>query len=135
MSGTAYGTVTCTSSRSAAGGPLALVENGTRSSSTSRNEGTGAQGAPASSRAARKPEETRAPLARGYWRLYFDHVLQANDGADLDFWLARAAPSSRVTTTDQEHVSARTSVPMSRTKRSTSRAFAFEDWVAFALFW
>ncbi len=26
-----------------------------------------------------------APPARGYARLYFDHVLQANQGADLDF--------------------------------------------------
>ena len=25
------------------------------------------------------------PLDRGYWRLYFDHVLQADQGADLDF--------------------------------------------------
>ena len=27
----------------------------------------------------------KPPLERGYWRLYFDHVLQANEGADLDF--------------------------------------------------
>ena len=30
------------------------------------------------------------PLARGYWRLYFDHVLQANDGADLDFLVGKS---------------------------------------------
>ena len=24
-------------------------------------------------------------LSRGYWRLYFDHVNQAHEGADLDF--------------------------------------------------
>jgi len=27
----------------------------------------------------------KPPLARGYWRLYFDHVNQADEGADLDF--------------------------------------------------
>jgi dihydroxy-acid dehydratase len=26
-----------------------------------------------------------APMARGYTRLYVDHVLQASEGADLDF--------------------------------------------------
>jgi dihydroxy-acid dehydratase len=26
-----------------------------------------------------------APQERGYWKLYFDHVLQAHQGADLDF--------------------------------------------------
>src|SRR2546429_326828 len=30
-------------------------------------------------------KEPEPPLERGYWRLYFDHVLQANEGADLDF--------------------------------------------------
>jgi dihydroxy-acid dehydratase len=25
------------------------------------------------------------PLASGYWRLYVDHVLQADQGVDLDF--------------------------------------------------
>jgi dihydroxy-acid dehydratase len=27
----------------------------------------------------------KPPLDRGYWKLYFDHVLQAHQGADLDF--------------------------------------------------
>ena len=27
----------------------------------------------------------KPPLERGYWRLYYDHVLQAHEGADLDF--------------------------------------------------
>ena len=27
----------------------------------------------------------KPPLERGYWKLYFDHVLQADQGADLDF--------------------------------------------------
>jgi dihydroxy-acid dehydratase len=25
------------------------------------------------------------PLGSGYWKLYIDHVLQADEGADLDF--------------------------------------------------
>jgi len=25
------------------------------------------------------------PLSSGYWRLYVDHVLQADQGADFDF--------------------------------------------------
>ena len=32
-----------------------------------------------------KWKKPKAPLPRGYWKLYFDHVLQANEGADLDF--------------------------------------------------
>ena len=38
----------------------------------------------------RKWKQPQPPLARGYWRLYFDHVLQANDGADLDFLVGRS---------------------------------------------
>jgi dihydroxy-acid dehydratase len=30
------------------------------------------------------------PLERGYWRLYFDHVLQAHEGADLDFLVGKS---------------------------------------------
>jgi dihydroxy-acid dehydratase len=32
----------------------------------------------------------KAPLERGYWKLYFDHVLQANEGADLDFLVGKS---------------------------------------------
>ncbi len=35
-----------------------------------------------------KPPEP--PLARGYWKLYFDHVLQAHQGADLDFLVGKS---------------------------------------------
>ena len=35
----------------------------------------------------KKPEP---PLERGYWRLYFDHVLQAHEGADLDFLVGKS---------------------------------------------
>ena len=30
------------------------------------------------------------PLERGYWRLYFDHVNQAHQGADLDFLVGKS---------------------------------------------
>ncbi len=32
------------------------------------------------------------PLERGYWKLYHDHVLQASDGADLDFLVGKSGP-------------------------------------------
>jgi dihydroxy-acid dehydratase len=87
MSGTAYGTVVLhVSPESAAGGPLAVVENGDeieldidsrklelRVSDDELNR----------RKAAWKP----APVTwtGGYQRLYIDHVLQADQGADLDF--------------------------------------------------
>jgi len=30
-----------------------------------------------------------APLASGYWKLYTDHVLQADEGVDLDFLVGK----------------------------------------------
>jgi L-arabonate dehydrase len=32
-----------------------------------------------------KWKKPQPQLSRGYWRLYFDHVNQAHEGADLDF--------------------------------------------------
>jgi dihydroxy-acid dehydratase len=32
----------------------------------------------------------KPPLERGYWKLYFDHVLQAHQGADLDFLVGKS---------------------------------------------
>ena len=32
----------------------------------------------------------RRPAERGYWKLYFDHVLQAHQGADLDFLVGKS---------------------------------------------
>jgi L-arabonate dehydrase len=92
MSGTAYGTVILhISPEAAAGGTLALVENGDEieldvskrrlellvSESDLRN------------RKARW-QAPKAPLDRGYWKLYFDHVLQADQGADLDFLVGKS---------------------------------------------
>jgi dihydroxy-acid dehydratase len=31
----------------------------------------------------------KPPLDSGYWKLYVDHVLQADQGADLDFLVGR----------------------------------------------
>ena len=34
----------------------------------------------------KKPEP---PMTSGYWKLYIDHVLQADEGADLDFLVGK----------------------------------------------
>jgi dihydroxy-acid dehydratase len=87
MSGTAYGTVVLhISPEAAAGGPLALVENGDMIEldvAKRKLELLVPEREIESRRARWKPPAP--PLERGYWRLYFDHVLQAHQGADLDF--------------------------------------------------
>ena len=40
-------------------------------------------------RAGRSPSRR---CARGYWKLYFDHVNQADEGADLDFLVGKSRP-------------------------------------------
>jgi dihydroxy-acid dehydratase len=37
-----------------------------------------------------KWKKPKSPLPRGYWKLYFDHVLQADQGADLDFLVGKS---------------------------------------------
>ena len=87
MSGTAYGTVVLhTSPESAAGGPLALVQNGAliELDDPQRELALLVDDAElALRRAAWQPP----PLMfdRGYARLYVEHVLGADRGADLDF--------------------------------------------------
>jgi L-arabonate dehydrase len=87
MSGTAYGTVVLHAApEAAAGGPLAVVQNGDMielnvperklhlhisDEELARRLALWKQPAP--------------PMASGYWKLYVDHVLQADQGADLDF--------------------------------------------------
>ena len=87
MSGTAYGTVILhVSPEAAAGGALALVENGDvieLDVAKRRLQLLVSPGVLAKRRA--KWKKPKAPLPRGYWKLYFDHVLQAHEGADLDF--------------------------------------------------
>jgi L-arabonate dehydrase len=86
MSGTAYGTVVLhTSPEAAAGGPLALVRDGDmieldvagRRLTLEVSDEELAQ---------RRAQWTPAPTpARGWAKLYVDHVQQAHLGADLDF--------------------------------------------------
>src|SRR3954470_3643125 len=92
MSGTAYGTVVLhISPEAAAGGVLALVENGDLIELDAAKRRLALKVPPRELARRRKAWKKPAPpLARGYWRLYFDHVLQANDGADLDFLVGKS---------------------------------------------
>ncbi len=87
MSGTAYGTVILhVAPEAAAGGPLALVENGDMIEldvQARRLHLDVSEEVLAARRAKWQPP--RQPLNRGYYKLYVDHVNQANDGADFDF--------------------------------------------------
>jgi dihydroxy-acid dehydratase len=88
MSGTAYGTVVLhVAPEAAAGGPLALVRTGDRIT-LDVPAGRLDLDVSADELAARRPDEaTLAAFAaprRGWEKLYVDHVLQADRGADLD---------------------------------------------------
>ena len=92
MSGTAYGTVVLhISPEAAAGGALALVENGDMVDLdvAKRRLELLVDEKELKARKA-KWRAPRPPLERGYWRLYFDHVLQAHEGADLDFLVGKS---------------------------------------------
>jgi dihydroxy-acid dehydratase len=87
MSGTAYGTIVLhVSPEAAVGGALALVRNGDRIR-LSVKERVIDLVVPESElqkrKSAWKPPVT--PPARGYAKLYMDHVLQAEHGCDFDF--------------------------------------------------
>ena len=87
MSGTAYGTVVLhTAPEAAAGGPLALVQNGdeiTLDVAGRRLHLHVSDEELEKRRASWKPP--KLTLESGYWKLYTDTVLQADEGADLDF--------------------------------------------------
>jgi dihydroxy-acid dehydratase len=92
MSGTSYGAVVLhVAPESAVGGPLALVQTGdrirvdvaARSLDMLVDDAELARRRDAWTPPARKDE-------RGYRRLYEDHVLQANEGCDLDFLRGRS---------------------------------------------
>ncbi len=91
MSGTAFGTVILHVSPEAnAGGTLALVETGDRirvSASKGELELLVPDEILAERRAAWEPEAPH--YTRGYAKLYIDHVLQADQGADLDFLVGK----------------------------------------------
>jgi dihydroxy-acid dehydratase len=98
MSGTAYGTVVLhVAPEAAAGGPLALVQNGDWIELDVEAR-TLTLDVPEAELAARKPSAAAAAAyaapTRGWERLYVDHVMQANTGADLDF--LTGASGSRV---------------------------------------
>jgi dihydroxy-acid dehydratase len=93
MSGTAYGTIVLhVTPEATLGGPLALVRNGDRIRLSTRDKRIDllVDDAELARRAAafRQPEEAHA---RGYQRLYHDHVLSAAQGCDFDF-LAGTVP-------------------------------------------
>jgi dihydroxy-acid dehydratase len=86
MSGTAYGTVVLhTSPEAAAGGPLAVVQNGDmiELDVTARRLHLDVSDEELARRLAKWQAPT--PPARGWYKLYVDHVQQAHLGADLDF--------------------------------------------------
>jgi dihydroxy-acid dehydratase len=87
MSGTAFGTIVLhVAPESAAGGPLALVRNGDRLRLSVRERRIDLlvdEDELARRRAALPVPAPRA--ARGYAKLYQDHVLQADGGCDFDF--------------------------------------------------
>jgi dihydroxy-acid dehydratase len=92
MSGTAYGTVVLHASpEAAAGGVLALVQNGDM---IELDVAKGRVQLLVSDQELKKRKakwkKPRAQLQRGYWKLYFDHVLQADQGADLDFLVGKS---------------------------------------------
>ena len=93
MSGTAYGTVVLhISPESACGGPLALVRDGDiiRLDVAARHVDLLVDEAELDRRRAVLAPVAERP-ARGYARLYHDHVMQADDGCDFDFLVAAAA--------------------------------------------
>ncbi|NDP40921.1 MAG: dihydroxy-acid dehydratase [Rhodoferax sp.] len=87
MSGTAYGTVVLhTTPEAAAGGPLAVVQNGDMIELNVPERRL--QLLISAEELARRLASWKAPeppLLSGYWKLYVDHVLQADEGADFDF--------------------------------------------------
>ncbi|WP_315750332.1 MULTISPECIES: IlvD/Edd family dehydratase [unclassified Bradyrhizobium] len=91
MSGTAYGTVVLhVAPEATVGGPLALVKNGdmiTLDVAARRLHLHVSDEELAARRAAWTPPKPHA--ARGYQKLYIDHVLQADRGVDFDFLVGR----------------------------------------------
>jgi dihydroxy-acid dehydratase len=87
MSGTAYGTVVLhTTPEAAAGGPLAVVQNGDMIELNVPERKL--QLLISDEELARRLtlwEKPAPAMNSGYWKLYIDHVLQADEGADMDF--------------------------------------------------
>ncbi|HSH89912.1 MAG TPA: IlvD/Edd family dehydratase [Ramlibacter sp.] len=91
MSGTAYGTVVLhTAPEAAAGGPLAIVQNGDMIELDVPNRRIQLHISDEELKARlAKWTAPEPPLKSGYWKLYIDHVLQADQGVDLDFLVGK----------------------------------------------
>ena len=92
MSGTAYGTVVLhVSPEAAAGGTLALVKDGDliELDVAARTLQLNVSDSDLQRRRAQW-NAPGPPSERGYYRLYHDHVMQADRGADLDFLVGRS---------------------------------------------
>ena len=91
MSGTAYGTVVLhTAPEAAAGGPLAVVQNGDLIELNVHERKLHLH--ISDEELARRLAlwtAPKPPLDSGYWKLYIDHVLQADEGVDLDFLVGK----------------------------------------------
>jgi len=89
MSGTAFGTIVLhVTPDAASGGPLALVRNGDRIRLSVKDRCIDLlvnEDELAKRQAELDKQPKTAPPARGYQKLYYDTVLQANDGCDFDF--------------------------------------------------
>ena len=87
MSGTAYGTVVLhTAPEAAAGGPLAIVQNGDLIELNVPERKLHLHVSDAE--IAQRLQEWKGPpqhLSSGYWKLYVDTVNQADEGCDLEF--------------------------------------------------
>jgi len=96
MSGTAYGTVVLhVSPEAAAGGPLALVQNGDfiELDVEARKLHLDVSDQELARRRAQWQKPELPPqMQRGWVKLYVDHVQQANQGADLDFLVGKSGP-------------------------------------------
>jgi L-arabonate dehydrase len=91
MSGTAYGTVVLhTAPEAAAGGPLAVVQNGDliELNVPERKLHLHISDEELARRLALWTTP-KPPMDSGYWKLYIDHVLQADEGVDLDFLVGK----------------------------------------------
>jgi dihydroxy-acid dehydratase len=99
MSGTAYGTVILhVAPESDAGGPLALVQNGDEIAFDGPNrtlELLVDEAELGRRRTAWEAARQPSKFDRGWYRLYIDTVMQADQGADLDFLVGKS--SSEVT--------------------------------------
>jgi dihydroxy-acid dehydratase len=79
-----------TAPEAAAGGPLAVVRNGDMIELNVPKRRLHLE--ISDEELARRLAEWKPPLpplSSGYWKLYIDHVLQADEGADLDFLVGK----------------------------------------------